>query len=572
MRLAIYSIFAILTLSLSAQTVQQGVVKEYNEKAQKTPLAGVEFNVRSAGSTVSDQKGEFSLNFLTLKAGDHINVRNIQKAGYEIFNKEALEQWNLNPSTPFMVVMCRSDKFKQIRDNYERQASANYKRQYDNELSKLNTLKNEGKIKEEEYRRRLEEIQENYDRQLDNLDNYIDRFSRIDLSELSEIEQQIIALVQEGKFDEAIERYESQNYVKQYCDEVEELRHVSEAIDKLQDLKESKEATKEQLLAAIERHIDILELAGGSENIDKIENIFKAINDADPQNIEMLIKASDFYAEFKVDLDKCFDILTQALNATSTMTEEDKQPYLAVIYSKMGSVYGDKADFKTSLGYYEKSIDLRKQLYGEESLEVATDYNNIGTIYGSIGDTDTAMTYYENALHIRRSLFGENSEEEVQILINMGSCLSSLGKFDEALEYYFLAKDIAEKTSVDSPISIFNNIGQIYYKTADFDKALDYYNKALEYASNKYGEEHTTTATILTNIGSLYSNLGKYEDAKRAETKALQIYTKLLGDKHSKVSMLINNLATISYKEGNFDEALENFQKSLLIDKDIPVG
>ncbi|MDE5757611.1 MAG: hypothetical protein K2H85_03250, partial [Allobaculum sp.] len=125
-------IFTIFTLfiacSLCAQTVQKGVVKEYNEKAQKTPLSGVELNVRSATSTVSDENGDFSLSFLTLKPGDKVNIRAIEKLGYEIFNKEAVEQWTLSPNVPFVVVMCRSDKFKKIRDHYERSASANYKR------------------------------------------------------------------------------------------------------------------------------------------------------------------------------------------------------------------------------------------------------------------------------------------------------------------------------------------------------------------------------------------------------------------------------------------------------------
>ena len=62
-----FTIFALcLVFSLSAQTIQKGIVKEYNEKAQKTPLAGVELNVRSANSEVSDNAGHFTLQFLTL--------------------------------------------------------------------------------------------------------------------------------------------------------------------------------------------------------------------------------------------------------------------------------------------------------------------------------------------------------------------------------------------------------------------------------------------------------------------------------------------------------------------------
>lgn len=88
----------IIAITAHAQTTQYGIVQEYNEKAKKTPLAGVELNVRSAGHTVSDNKGAFSLRFLTLKPGEKVNVRRIEKLGYEIFNKEAVEQWNINPN------------------------------------------------------------------------------------------------------------------------------------------------------------------------------------------------------------------------------------------------------------------------------------------------------------------------------------------------------------------------------------------------------------------------------------------------------------------------------------------
>lgn len=122
-RLSFFLLFIFCVFGISAQTIQNGVVQEYNEKAKKTSLAGVELNVRSANTTASDKDGKFSLEFLTLKPGEKVNVRRIEKAGYEIFNKEAVEQWNINPSTPFVIVMCRSDKFKAIRDKYERVAS-----------------------------------------------------------------------------------------------------------------------------------------------------------------------------------------------------------------------------------------------------------------------------------------------------------------------------------------------------------------------------------------------------------------------------------------------------------------
>ena len=204
-----------------AQSTQPGVVKEYNERLEKTPLDHVEINISNAASTVSDGKGNFMLQFRTLKPGDKVNVRRIEKLGYEIFNKEALEQWFISrENRPFTIVMCKSEKFKRIRDNYSRVSSQSYEKQLKKEEARLEAERKKGKLKEEEYDKALKKLNDDYDRQLDNLDNYVDRFARIDLSELSAIEAEIIELVQRGEIDKAIQLYEQQGLEEKYKQQV----------------------------------------------------------------------------------------------------------------------------------------------------------------------------------------------------------------------------------------------------------------------------------------------------------------------------------------------------------------
>ena len=73
---------------LLAQSTQQVVVREYQQKQQKTPLEGVSLTVQNAGSSMSDARGALTLQFRSLKAGDPVQVRRVDLSGYEIFNKE----------------------------------------------------------------------------------------------------------------------------------------------------------------------------------------------------------------------------------------------------------------------------------------------------------------------------------------------------------------------------------------------------------------------------------------------------------------------------------------------------
>ena len=98
-----------ISLTLSAQSVQHGFVKEYNGTARKSPLSEVEISVRNASRTQTDQQGKFELNFRTLKRGDRVEVKEINKLGFEVFNKEAIEAWRIaSDDSPFTIVLCKS--------------------------------------------------------------------------------------------------------------------------------------------------------------------------------------------------------------------------------------------------------------------------------------------------------------------------------------------------------------------------------------------------------------------------------------------------------------------------------
>lgn len=297
MKRALGIICLLIAFGTSAQVVQKGVVVEYNEKARKTALAGVEVRAQRAQSTVSDKKGGFELDFPTLKAGDRVAVRRIEKPGYEVFNKEAVEQWNINPTQPFTVVMCRSDRFKRIRDGYERAASASYERQFRKEKSALEKERAAGKLREEEYEKELRTLQESYDSQLDKLENYVDRFARIDLSELSAEEQGVLDLVAEGKIEEAIRNYDELDFTGKYLNELKKERELGASARRLTELEAKVRGDKEELLKSVRRQVETLRLGGGRENMRRAGEILRQLVDADTTDATSALE----YAEYAMD-------------------------------------------------------------------------------------------------------------------------------------------------------------------------------------------------------------------------------------------------------------------------------
>ena len=243
----------------NAQCVQKCVVMEYNETEKKSPLGGVEVLVINAGSTISDSNGNVTLKFRTQKPGDRVTVRRIEKSGYEIFNKDALLQWNITKEGVFQIVMCRSDRFKQIRDNYFAISSASYAKQRKAEEAKLQALKKQGRIKQAEYEKEIARIKEEYEQRLMDIDAYIDRFARIDLSELSAEEAKAIELFRNGDIEGAIKAYEDMKLEEQYFQSVKNYQKAEKAADTLGVIIKKHEELRDCINAAINRRDKIKE-------------------------------------------------------------------------------------------------------------------------------------------------------------------------------------------------------------------------------------------------------------------------------------------------------------------------
>ena len=132
MKSIILTIIVLATSFISmAQTTQPCIVKQYNQKLTKTPLPGVQVEVRDAGSATSSANGTLTLKFATLTPGDRVMLRSIKKTGFEIFNKTAIEQWNISRNQQlFEIILVRSKFFAQLKSKLTESSTNNYKKKY----------------------------------------------------------------------------------------------------------------------------------------------------------------------------------------------------------------------------------------------------------------------------------------------------------------------------------------------------------------------------------------------------------------------------------------------------------
>lgn len=562
----ITTILILSALVAGAKTVQTGIVREYKGKAKKTALAGVELQVYPAQSTASDRNGNFRLEFLTLKPGERINVRRIEKEGYEIFNKDALEQWNLNPTAPFMIVMCRSNMFKQLKDTYYKNSGERYARQYRKAQDELKRLKDQNKIQQKEYIERLEQLEQEYGRQLENLDNYVDRFARIDLSEISPVEQEIIELVQAGKIDEAIAKYEELNAKAKLLESISKRNAVDSAISKLSQAKEEIDEISSTLYSVIERQIQTLQL-GGTENNDKIRTLYCDIADADSSAVEWHLDTGLFLLDYLADYDTAMRYFQMALHNAIRIYGADS-PLVASAYNDIGMAYSELGDYSKELDYYQKALEIREKVQNFDNPDLAMNYNNVGTVYYHLGDYDKAVEYCQKALDIYERIMDADDLAISWPYNNLGFMYECLGNYPKALEYMGKALEVREKIlTVNHPdvATCYNNIGGVYNNMGNTARALENYQKALEIRERTLDSNHPQIAVSYNNVGTAYCDLKNYTKALEYCNKGLEILKRAIGPSHPYVAVMTNNIGEIYIELEDYAKALELYREALKI-------
>ena len=342
----------------SAQSVQQGVALEYKGKEAKQTLAGVSVSAANAGSVISDTNGEFTLQFRSLKVGDQIQFRRIDMNGYEVMNTEALEvariartneasQTTHTPSSTLQIILAPRQLLRQLRDGYRSVASQRYQKQLAEAEAEAERLKEEGKMAEEEYNQRMDALEAEYEEKLEKLESYIEKFARIDLSDLDQDEQQIIDLVQAGDFDQALALYNKQDLANRLAQSRADRQKLTDARQQIAQAEQQKAQENLRLRQSIERQILLLRMAGGEENRMKVHQILHQTYLADTTHIETLRD----YVRSLMEFDQQEEAVTLVRNAMLCPYDaEDKEAFFqhCMLLMELSRIYFQQQDMENS--------------------------------------------------------------------------------------------------------------------------------------------------------------------------------------------------------------------------------
>lgn len=101
--------------------------------------------------------------------------------------------------------------------------------------------------------------------------------------------------------------------------------------------------------------------------------------------------------------------------------------------NNLGAVYHVQGKYTMAEEIYERSLQLKQELFGENSVDYALCLQNLAACYSAKGRYEEAEHMFSRSLKIREGILGENSPELVTTLKNFALLLKKLGKLLESM-------------------------------------------------------------------------------------------------------------------------------------------
>jgi CHAT domain-containing protein/tetratricopeptide (TPR) repeat protein len=216
------------------------------------------------------------------------------------------------------------------------------------------------------------------------------------------------------------------------------------------------------------------------------------------------------------------DYYLQALALKLELLGEN-DPSVARTQNDLGHLYYMIGEYRAAETHYKIAGEIWGQDPKEYRKDIATVNNNLAMLYEDMDRFAQADYHFKQARDIDRLVLREDDPD--------------------------YAVDL-------------NNSAHFYARLGDYAKAEQYFKQALEIMRARYRENHRDIALCLNNLGWLYQIQGNYSAAKPMFRQAMQIRLDLLGEDHSLYAESANNLAALDYSIGNLSEAEAGYLKA----------
>ena len=284
---------------------------------------------------------------------------------------------------------------------------------------------------------------------------------------------------------------------------------------------------------------------GQQQEIDSLKLLILQSKQQDSIRVSNLLNLS--YAINNVNSDSALVYVEKAMELSRQLNWNKG---IALSNRQKGLVFYHKSDYFNALTCWQNA--LASDLSENNKLFEASVYSNIGNLYADLAEYDKALESYEKFLGISKS--EESPKDELIATFSIATVYTEQGKYKDAINKFLRAYDLAEANNLDLYIpTICNNLSKTYSYLSDNEKAIKYLNIGIEKAEKQ--NDIFTLALLKRNLAEQYFNKDDLTEAETLLQESIslsQSYKTLEREAQS-----LRLLYQIYEKQDKFKEALE---------------
>jgi CHAT domain-containing protein/Tfp pilus assembly protein PilF len=216
-----------------------------------------------------------------------------------------------------------------------------------------------------------------------------------------------------------------------------------------------------------------------------------------------------------------------------------------------------RGSYDLAMNLYERLYQIRKENYGENSVQIAHVLSNMGSIKSQLGAYDNAISFYEKALSIYIAA-GNLELKLLSVYQNLGICYIAKGDIEKARSYYENADRIFQKLELsDQKVYeiLLMNLALFYLDNKNIPEAEKFNERSFEI--NKKSPQNFKK---WTTSGLICFQKKQYSESLQLFNKAIKVGEKDLGVDFADKGLIYMNLGMVYLEMEDFDHSIANYQ------------
>jgi CHAT domain-containing protein/tetratricopeptide (TPR) repeat protein len=228
-----------------------------------------------------------------------------------------------------------------------------------------------------------------------------------------------------------------------------------------------------------------------------------------------------------------------------------------------------QGDFREAEDLVRQALTIRKQLYGEKSLEYALSLCSLARIYEAKGDYGRAVPIFQQVLPIFRKTMGGNDPDYAKTLSFMACTYAKQGDYSRAEVTERQAAEITKAVLGANHPDYAGHLQSLAFFCNDQGNrvAAEALMREAAKVLETSGKTDPFYARILNSLATICLQRGKDQEAESLCRKVLEIKRTGDGENARDIATAFNNLATLCFWRHDYSRAEDWSRKSLEISK-----